>query len=54
MAIPETSQLAHQAGLMGDGGEIFELDMGEPVRIADLARLMIRLSERTILQILAM
>ena len=44
MSIPEACQLVLQAGLMGDGGEIFVLDMGEPVRIADLARDMIRLS----------
>jgi FlaA1/EpsC-like NDP-sugar epimerase len=44
MSIPEAVQLVLQAGLMGAGGEIFVLDMGEPVRIADLARDMIRLS----------
>lgn len=44
MSISEASQLVLQAGLMGTGGEIFVLDMGEPVRIADLARDMIRLS----------
>lgn len=44
MSIPEAAQLVLQAGLMGDGGEIFVLDMGEPVRITELARLMIRLS----------
>lgn len=44
MLIPEAAQLVLQAGLMGQGGEIFVLDMGEPVRIADLARDMIRLS----------
>ncbi|MBL8529658.1 MAG: polysaccharide biosynthesis protein [Burkholderiales bacterium] len=44
MSIPEASQLVLQAGLMGQGGEIFVLDMGEPVRIVDLARDMIRLS----------
>jgi FlaA1/EpsC-like NDP-sugar epimerase len=44
MSIPEASQLVLQAGLMGKGGEIFMLDMGEPVRIADLARDLIRLS----------
>jgi FlaA1/EpsC-like NDP-sugar epimerase len=47
MSIPEAVQLVMQAGLMGDGGEIFVLDMGEPVRIADLARDMIRLSGLT-------
>ena len=44
MSIPEAAQLVLQAGLMGQGGEIFVLDMGEPVKIAELARLMIRLS----------
>lgn len=44
MSIPEATQLVLQAGLMGEGGEIFVLDMGEPVRIVELARLMIRLS----------
>jgi FlaA1/EpsC-like NDP-sugar epimerase len=44
MSIPEAAQLLLQAGAMGRGGEIFVMDMGEPVRIADLAREMIRLS----------
>ena len=44
MSIPEAAQLVLQAGLMGEGGEIFVLDMGEPVKIAELAKLMIRLS----------
>lgn len=44
MLIPEAAQLVLQAGLMGEGGEIFVLEMGEPIRIADLARDMIRLS----------
>ncbi|PIR09064.1 MAG: polysaccharide biosynthesis protein [Gallionellaceae bacterium CG11_big_fil_rev_8_21_14_0_20_60_62] len=44
MTIPEAAQLVMQAGYMGKGGEIFVLDMGEPVRIVDLARDMIRLS----------
>jgi FlaA1/EpsC-like NDP-sugar epimerase len=44
MSIPEAAQLVMQAGLMGKGGEIFVLDMGDPIKIADLARLMIRLS----------
>lgn len=44
MSIPEATQLVMQAALMGRGGEIFVLDMGEPIKIADLAREMIRLS----------
>lgn len=43
MTIPEASQLVLQAGSMGKGGEVFVLDMGEPVKIADLARKMIHL-----------
>ena len=44
MSIPEAVQLVMQAGLSSQGGEIVVLDMGEPVKIADLARDMIRLS----------
>ena len=44
MTIPEAAQLVLQAGAMGEGGEIFVLDMGEPVRIVDLAKDMITLS----------
>jgi len=44
MLIPEAAQLVLQAAVMGQGGEIFVLDMGEPVRILDLAREMIRYS----------
>jgi len=44
MTIPEAASLVIQAGAMGKGGEIFVLDMGEPVRIIDLARELIRLS----------
>lgn len=44
MTIPEASQLVLQAAAMGEGGEIFVLDMGEPVRILDLATDMISLS----------
>ncbi|WP_425229475.1 polysaccharide biosynthesis protein [Sphingomonas sp.] len=44
MTIPEAAQLVIQAGAMGGGGDVFVLDMGEPVRIYDLARNMIELS----------
>lgn len=44
MTIPEASQLVIQAGALGQGGDVFLLDMGEPVRIQDLARQMIALS----------
>lgn len=44
MTIPEAAQLVLQAGSMGKGGEIFILDMGEPVKIVDLAEELIRLS----------
>jgi FlaA1/EpsC-like NDP-sugar epimerase len=44
MSLSEATQLLLQAGLMGKGGEVLLLDMGEPVRIVDLARDMIRLS----------
>ena len=44
MLIPEAAQLVIQAGAMAKGGEVFVLDMGEPVRIADLARSIIHLS----------
>lgn len=44
MTIPEAAQLVLQAGGMGGGGDVFVLDMGEPVRILDLAERMIRLS----------
>ena len=44
MSIPEAAQLVMQAGYMGKGGEIFVLDMGEPVKIVDLAKELIRLS----------
>lgn len=43
MTIPEACQLVLEAGIMGNGGEVFVFDMGEPVKIADLAKKMIRL-----------
>ncbi len=46
MTIPEAVQLIIQAGAVGDSGDVFVLDMGEPVRIVDLANNMIRLSGR--------
>lgn len=48
MTIPEAAQLVIQAGAMGQGGDVFVLDMGEPVRIAELAEKMIRLSGMTL------
>jgi FlaA1/EpsC-like NDP-sugar epimerase len=44
MTIPEASQLVLQAGAMGEGGELFILDMGSPVKIVDIARDLIRIS----------
>ncbi len=43
MTIPEAAQLVIQAAAMAEGGDVFLLDMGEPVRIADLAKRMIHL-----------
>lgn len=48
MSIPEAAQLVLQAGAMAQGGEVFLLDMGQPVRIVDLARRMIELSGSTV------
>ena len=47
MTIPEASQLVIQAGAMGKGGDVFVLDMGEPIKIVDLAKKMIHLSGLT-------
>jgi FlaA1/EpsC-like NDP-sugar epimerase len=44
MTIPEAAQLVVQAGSMGQGGEVYVLDMGKPVKIIDLARRMVHLS----------
>ena len=48
MTIPEAAQLVIQAGAMGSGGDVFVLDMGNPVRIIDLARRMVELSGLTV------
>jgi FlaA1/EpsC-like NDP-sugar epimerase len=48
MTIPEAAQLVIQAGSMGEGGDVFVLDMGRPVRIEDLARRMIHLMGLTV------
>jgi len=48
MTIPEAAQLVIQAGSMGSGGDVFVLDMGSPVRIADLARRMVQLAGYTV------
>ncbi|WP_193164724.1 polysaccharide biosynthesis protein [Microbulbifer hainanensis] len=48
MTIPEAAQLVLQAGSMGRNGEVFVLDMGEPVRIYDLARRLIRIMGHTV------
>lgn len=51
MLIPEACELVLQAGAIGKGGEIFILDMGEPIKIVDLANRMIQLSGRTDIEI---
>ncbi|WP_026966094.1 polysaccharide biosynthesis protein [Algoriphagus terrigena] len=48
MTIPEACQLVLEAGVMGEGGEIYVFDMGEPVKILDLAKKMIRLSGKKV------
>jgi FlaA1/EpsC-like NDP-sugar epimerase len=48
MTIPEAAQLVIQAGAMGQGGDVFVLDMGQPVKIVDLARRMVELSGLTV------
>jgi FlaA1/EpsC-like NDP-sugar epimerase len=48
MTIPEAAQLVLQAGAMAEGGEVYVLDMGQPVRIMDLARRMVKLSGLTV------
>lgn len=48
MTIPEAAQLVIQAGFMAKGGEVFVLNMGEPIKIVDLAKLMIQLSGLTV------
>ena len=48
MTIPEASQLVIQAGAMGQGGDVFVLDMGEPVKIVELAEKMINLTGLTV------
>ncbi|MGJ7607604.1 polysaccharide biosynthesis protein [Variovorax sp. LT1R20] len=48
MTIPEAAQLVIQASAMAEGGDVFVLDMGEPVRIIDLARRLVELSGRTV------
>jgi len=48
MTIPEAAQLVLQAGAMAEGGDVFVLDMGKPIRIADLARRMVHLAGLTV------
>jgi FlaA1/EpsC-like NDP-sugar epimerase len=51
MLIPEACELVLQAGAIGSGGEIFILDMGEPIKIVDLAKKMIELSGKKDIEI---
>ncbi len=51
MTIPEAARLVVQAGAIGEGGQVFVLDMGEPVKIVDLARDLIRMSGHTLAEI---
>ena len=51
MTIPEACRLVLEAGSMGNGGEIYIFDMGKPVKIADLAKKMIRLSGKSVIKI---
>lgn len=51
MTIPEAARLVVQAGVIGEGGQVFVLDMGEPVRISDLAKTMIRMSGNSLSEI---
>jgi FlaA1/EpsC-like NDP-sugar epimerase len=51
MTIPEAARLVIQAAVIGESGQVLVLDMGEPVKIVDLARQMIRLSGRTLEEI---
>jgi FlaA1/EpsC-like NDP-sugar epimerase len=48
MSIPEAASLVIQAGAMAKGGELYVLEMGDPIKIDDIARSMIRLSGRTV------
>ena len=48
MTIPEAAQLVIQAGAMAEGGDVFVLDMGEPVKIVELAKRMVELSGLTV------
>jgi FlaA1/EpsC-like NDP-sugar epimerase len=51
MTIPEAARLVVQAGAIGESGQVFVLDMGEPVKIVDLAKAMIRLSGRQVAEV---